>query len=262
MISRLQKQFGRAGLVLGTLALLAALIGTAIASGGLTKQQEKRVKQIATPIAKHYAGKTGPPGPTGPQGAPGPQGPAGAGGVAGKDGATGATGTTGVTGATGKIGPTGPEGVCSTPTCVLPPSTTETGTWAFSQLPKETGFLGLQVPISFPIPLAAPITNAEECGTTGHPACVIHIFEGGTIPSPGCTGTVEEGQVLDLGAAPGNICIYVRFTLSVTAAELIPTSSETGTPFSIGMRGGTLTSFSTAEGAAASGTFAVTAEEE
>jgi hypothetical protein len=60
------------------------------------------------------------------------------------------------------------------------------------------GFFGVAIPISFPIPLAAPITEESK----------IHIFEGETIPE-GCTGTVSEGKVIGLDAEPGNFCVHI-----------------------------------------------------
>jgi hypothetical protein len=254
MISRLQKQFGRAGLILGTLALVAALVGTAIAAGGLTKQQEKQV----TKIAKKYAGKPGAPGPAGPQGAAGPQGPAGSSGSAGKDGATGPTGPAGPAGAAGKngkdgaTGPTGPEGSPWTAGGVLPPGETETGTWALSEVAREPELgVAIEVPISFPIPLAAPISEGEK----------VHVFEGTTIPE-GCTGTVnEEERVIELDANPGNFCLHITVATNLVASQIFPFDPEIFSINKVGMAGTALIFAGVEEGARGFGTWAVTAEE-
>jgi hypothetical protein len=74
----------------------------------------------------------------------------------------------------------------------LPSGATETGTWGFT-----TNTLGVRVqrvPISFPIPLAKPITKSNievvKAGATGTGGC-----EGGTVAAP--------------TAKPGNLCIYI-----------------------------------------------------
>jgi hypothetical protein len=94
---RFHDRFGTVGVILGAIALILALGGSAFAaSGGLTGKQKKEVKKIA----KQYAGKNGAPGATGPQGAPGPAG------ANGKDGANGADGTNGTNGTNGANGNT------------------------------------------------------------------------------------------------------------------------------------------------------------
>jgi Collagen triple helix repeat (20 copies) len=174
LYSRFKDRFGTAGVVLGAIALIVTLAGTAVAAGGLTAQQEKQVKKIA----KKYAGKDGAPGAQGPAG---PQGPAG---TNGKDGATGAQGPqgepgpqgkqgiqgaagpqgpqgpTGVTGATGPTGPQGPEGSPWAAGGTLPSGKTETGAWLFqAELPEE---VFRKVALSFPIPLATQLEETEE----------------------------------------------------------------------------------------------------
>ena len=89
----------------------------------------------------------GPQGPAGPAGAVGSQGPAGEDGVVGSPGATGATGVTGKTGATGFSGFTK----------TLPVGETETGVWLGVVGPNALFGNSLILPISFPIPLAAPL---------------------------------------------------------------------------------------------------------
>jgi hypothetical protein len=100
MYQRFHDRFGTAGVVIAVIALVAALGGTAVAAGGLTKAQEKQV----TKIAKKYAGK---PGAAGKDGAAGPAGPAGPGGGKGDAGGKGATGAKGPTGGAGVAGTNG-----------------------------------------------------------------------------------------------------------------------------------------------------------
>ncbi len=92
MYKRIHDRFGTAGVVIGVIALVAALGGTAFAAkGALTGNQKKEVEKIA----KKFAGKPGAPGAPG---APGTKGDAGG------QGAQGAKGDT------GSQGPPGPKG--------------------------------------------------------------------------------------------------------------------------------------------------------
>ena len=257
MFSRLHTRFGTAGLVVAVVALIAAVAGTAFAATKLNSTQKKEVKKIAKEFAGKdgAAGPQGPPGPVGPKGDKGDPGNAGTAGAAGETGATGAagatgasgaTGTKGATGATGVAGATGPEGVCSTSNCVLPSGTTETGVWGFGPLAKAVNATELRIPIPFPIRLSAPITET-------------HIFEGETIPA-GCTGTVGEiGEIVELGAEPGNLCVYRRAGAKVLTEQMLATNGETGGFGQAGMTGALLTTTALEEGARASGTWAVTA---
>ena len=87
-IRAVREPFGKAGLVVAMVALIAALGGSAIAAkGALTGKQKKEV----TKIAQKYAGKPG---------AQGAQGPAGAKGDAGAPGAKGDPGPAGDRGGT------------------------------------------------------------------------------------------------------------------------------------------------------------------
>jgi collagen triple helix repeat protein len=276
MYSRLQKKFGTAGLVVAVVALVAALAGVAFAASGLNPKQKKEVEKIAKKVGKPGpAGPAGPQGPAGPKGDAGANGANGAAGAAGAPGVTGATGPTGqngtngakgATGATGPTGVTGPEGVCSTSNCVLPTGTTETGAWSFGPVADSNGANPgavngneLRIPISFPIPLAAPIVGGSN----------IHLFEGTSIPEPECTGTVEAGKVVNLGAAPGQLCIYLRDSShlenelegnpATPVEHLLTTNAETAGFFQAGKKGAFLINAELEEGARASGTWAVTA---
>jgi hypothetical protein len=227
MISKLHQRLGTAGFIISIVALVAALGGGAYAaSGGLTGKQKKEVEKIA----KQYAGK---PGKNGAPGATGATGPAGAAGTAGSKGDTGATGTAGATG-TGTAGPAGAPGangksvevgvatsgetgeceaggitvelegepltkeaICNGETGfteTLPSGKTETGIW--SVLSEEEGG-GAQsvVPLSFSIPLAAPLNSAH-----------VVFLKAGETSAGKCTGTAHSPT-----AEKGYLCVYTLF---------------------------------------------------
>lgn len=204
-IRAIREPFGTAGLILASIALIAALTGGAYAaSKGLTPQQKKEVKKIA----KSFQG-------TGPQGAAGAAGPAGPQGAKGDNGAPGSNGTNGTNGVnvTSEEFSGTKDGKCagrggskfvaasgSTYACngekgepwtaggTLPSEATETGSWAFTNFvspPEEFGTAF--VPISFTIPLEAELGEDDV-----HEA-----------PDPACPGTAANPT-----AEPGNLCIY------------------------------------------------------
>ena len=252
----LRESLGTAGLIVAVVALVAALVGTAIAAGGLTAQQEKQVKKIA----KKYAGKDGAAGPQGPAGA---QGAPGANGSSGTVGATGPKGPTGAAGVTGPGGTTGPTGSPWTVGGTLPEGASETGIWSlgpFENVATYPGeFTNVPVALSFPIPLAAEMAfsqahlilkNGKEFTT------------GGEVTSTECTGTVKAPK-----AKPGNLCVYLATTAtpeSGAKALINPESAfqnSTGEE-KIGITGITLQVFTLNQnGVLAAGTWAVTAEE-
>jgi hypothetical protein len=88
MYRKFKDRFGTAGVVLGVIAIVLAIGGSALAASGLNGKQKKEVKGIA----KSFQGT----GPAGAQGAPGSPGAAGA------KGDNGTNGTTGTPGADGK----------------------------------------------------------------------------------------------------------------------------------------------------------------
>lgn len=166
---RFHDRFGAVGVALGTIALILALGGTALAAGALTGKQKKEVEKIA----KKFAGKPGAPGATGPAG---PQGPAGANGKDGADGQAGANGKDGISpagttfagakgacseggveykGATtnlvcnGKAGEEGEPGAIH-PGETLPSGASETGSWGAIVTPSYNFF-----DVSFNLPLAS-----------------------------------------------------------------------------------------------------------
>jgi hypothetical protein len=185
----LHNRFGTAGVILGVIALVLALGGTALAAkGALTGKQRKEVEKIA----KKYAGKPGAPGTVGTNGTNGTNGKDGTNGAPGKDGedgtdGTGATATAftgskgtctqgqggvevksagatttyvcngeeGEAGDPGAPGDPGPEGSPWTDGGTLPPGEMETGSWSYAATPADTA--GVHVPLSFPIPLDGPL---------------------------------------------------------------------------------------------------------
>src|SRR6476659_7771345 len=96
---RFKDRFGTAGVVLGVIAIVLAIGGSALAASGLTGKQKKEVKAIA----KSFQGT----GPAGPQGAPGPQGLPGAKGDNGAAGTNGTNGTNGTSITTTQVAPGG-----------------------------------------------------------------------------------------------------------------------------------------------------------
>jgi len=97
MLSRIHNKLGTAGVVLGVIALILALGGTALAAkGAFTGKQKKEIAKIAKKEAKKYAGKPGAPG------APGTAGTNGTNGTNGKDGTAGEKGEKGDTGNNGE----------------------------------------------------------------------------------------------------------------------------------------------------------------
>jgi hypothetical protein len=177
LYTRFKDRFGSAGVVLGVIALILALGGTAIAAGGLTKQQEKQVVKIS----KKYAGK---PGATGATGAPGATGPAGA------PGAKGDAGLRGAPGEPGEDGEDGEDGACSAqnPICEIPPSATLTGVWGFSSEGDKLGY----AQISFPLQLTQEPLEIERV-PANEPAG----------SNPNCPGTSGAPK-----AEAGYVCIY------------------------------------------------------
>lgn len=177
----MQKRFGSAGLVIAVLALVAALCGAAFAAGGLTKPEEKRVKQLV----KKYS-KPGPQGPAGTQGSQGPKG---------DQGAKGDPGSPGSPGQPGKDGEPGEAGFCSlgNAECKLPPGASLTGSWAAggpgSSEPAVECENTCQVITAISYPLRV-VGVSEE----------VQYVEGETEK---CPGTVNSPD-----AQPGYVCIY------------------------------------------------------
>jgi len=115
MFSRLREPFGKAGLIVAIVALVAATVGGAYAANsatdsakrhhkkkkkkqpGLNAKQKKQVRSIAKTEARKVGGVTGPAGPQGPKGDKGDTGTKGDKGDTGDKGANGAPGADGKT---------------------------------------------------------------------------------------------------------------------------------------------------------------------
>jgi len=233
--------------VLAVVALVFAMTGGAYAAKRYLISSTSQLSPKVLKELEAMAGKSGAPGAQGPPGSAGPQGPAGPKGepgAPGPQGEPGKAGKAGKQGSEGKEGEAGAEGSPWTAGGTLPSGASESGTWSLSATAKaDTPVL---IPISFTIPLKEPVAPEK-----------IHIFEGTTLPS-GCTGTVVNGSVTSLKAAPGSLCVYVRlFDISI-AEHLIAFDSETFEP-GAGRDGLVLLSSELAEGELAMGTWAVTA---
>lgn len=190
MISRIRNKLGTAGLVISILALVAALGGAALAAGGLTKQQEKRVKQLVKQFSK-----PGPQGPAGPQGGQGPKGDLGAKGDTGSEGKPGADGTDGID---------GEDGACSVgnPECTLPPGATLTGTWQFSA-PAGGSESARGEEVFTNVSYLLRVEPSPEFKWIGLDEW---LEAGETYDTAACPGSFENPE-----AAPGFVCFYAGF---------------------------------------------------
>jgi hypothetical protein len=225
MLTKIHQKLGTAGFIISIVALVAALGGGAYAaSGGLTGKQKKEVEKIA----KKYAGKPGATGPAGTAGAAGGKGDTGAKGDSGAAGAAGTAGANGVPGAPGAPGSPWTAGG------TLPTGSTETGTWSFTS-PKLQN--AMRVPISFSIPLAAPLgaDHVHLVNADGSKEVVFNeeTFELEEVTPTGCgaaltpAGTAEAPK-----AAAGNLCVY--FTeITPEPKQAAAFHSETGSNFII-----------------------------
>jgi hypothetical protein len=273
MYRRFHDRFGTAGVVLGLVALIFALGGSAIAAGGLTGKQKREVRKFSKRYSKSFSrkfskrfGKIGPTGPQGPagaagakgdtgaQGEQGPEGPAGPTGATGAEGSTGATGAEGPTGATGNGGPTGPTGPTGETgyTETLPAGETETGAWGASVGPPATSPGAPKFTlagISFPIPLAAELDENH-----------VQYMNFGEGAKTGCTG----GTPIEPKADPGYLCVYVTGFLKGTASvvAILKPDLSAGAAVGAGKTGAGLYIVGPTEGTSGDwgfGTYAVTA---
>lgn len=232
MFNRIHRKLGTAGFIISIVALVAALGGGAYAaSGGLSGKQKKEVEKIAKKFAGK-PGKAGQPGATGPTGPQGAKGDGGAKGDAGANGGNGADGKS-VNVTEIRVGEGGCEerggamveregGGASAEVCngetgftaTLPQGQTETGTWAFGPAVGTSA----QISISFPIPLAAGLSEGKEHVITPTGEEAVFNFSNTAVeelPAPAaCPGSVAEPV-----AKPGNLCVYTRTKQESTLAS-------------------------------------------
>jgi hypothetical protein len=254
MFSAIRKRVTPAA-VIATLALVMAMTGGAYAAGRYVITSTKQIKPSVLASLKGKAGAPGPAGPAGAAGtgAPGPQGPAGSPGATGPAGETGPAGAPGKDGAPGKAGK---EGSPWTAGGTLPSGKTETGVWTEAR--EVGGEPPLPVQISFPIPLAEPLTWGE--GEPGEPENEVHYInpsgkEVTTINTevashPDCPGTVAKPE-----AMPGNLCVYARDAPNEGATVWDESIYDPATD-----KAGAATAGALLKGLGGSGTWAVTAK--
>lgn len=220
MFSSLRKRLTFANVAM-VLVLVFAMSGGAYAA---KKYLITSTKQISPSVLKALAGKPGHAGPAGSAGPVGAQGPAGTPGAkgetgaAGKDGAAGKEGPTGPKGTTGATGPKGATGEPWPAGGTLPPGATETGTFAFE---PGGGNLNVNVLISFPIPLAAPLGGAEVhlIGASGQEIVLDEeTFAIEEVKPTKCGSALSPaGTVANPAAAAGNLCVYITKTNPASA---------------------------------------------
>jgi hypothetical protein len=213
-VRAIREPFGLAGLIVACVALVAALGGGAYAaSGGLSGKQKKEVEKIV----KQHAGEPGAPGTTGTNGKDGSNGKDGA---AGKDGVnvTFSPASEAACPSGGSVfkAASGETTICNGETGfteTLPSGKTETGTWA------GTVFENGSVPISFSVPLAVPIAEADTKV----------IPEGGT-PPPECENPGHAGaaSVENPEAKPGFLCVYVDLAQTSEVIGIDPPGFDAG----------------------------------
>jgi Collagen triple helix repeat (20 copies) len=187
---RLKEPFGKAGLIVAIVALVAATVGGAYAAKGGNPPASASKKK-----SKAKKGPRGPRGKTGPAGPAGPQGPAGSNGNDGSNGNNGSDGKEGKQGPQGDPGSQGPEGSPWTAGGTLPSDETETGTWV---LPEATEPALVRLSFDFAIPLSerlSPVIADEKFHYLGE-------GEGETVE---CPGTADDPQ-----ASPGYLCLYAK----------------------------------------------------
>jgi hypothetical protein len=216
MSSWIRRRFSYANVV-ATLALFFAMTGGALAASHYLITSTKQIKPSVLSALKGKAGAAGANGVNGANGAAGsqgPQGPAGGSGAAGesvssaalKSGEGGcATGgskftvggkeTAACNGKSGAAGEPGPEGSPWTAGGKLPPEKTETGTWAFGNVPIPAGGeVNEKVSISFTIAL-------KEALKSTHFVTKTEVSE--KMAPKECPGSVEAPK-----AEPGSLCVY------------------------------------------------------
>ena len=244
-----REPFGKAGLTVAIVALVAAIGGTALAAAKLNSTQKKEV----TSIAKKYAGKSGTNGTNGP---PGEKGAAGTNGTNGTNGTDGKNGEPGEGVAISKINSPSCEGQAGVKfsnksgegkacngqtgfTKTLPPGKTETGAWTMSPVPvqfrcvADPGAGNWEDSSCFTeatVPGEGNFEREDLAHTKGSafasisfpiplgaplPETAVHYIKEGETTAQ-CTGTPEAPS-----AEQGNLCVYERFTSGLKTNEAI-----------------------------------------
>ena len=266
MLSPLRNRIG-IPVIISVAALVFAMLGGAYAASnsdsGPMATVSKAKKKAKKKAAKAKRGPRGPKGPAGPAGGAGPAGPAGSAGAKGDTGAAGQAGPAGRAGADGAAGQSvttaveppfgecgeqegvrlnsasganfvcngapGPQGSAGSPWIpdnTLPAGATQTGAWAFGRYATEAPSEAL-VPISFPIPLAAPLTGGSVVSPSGLTVHFIQsngkevVFDPSVNPGgptevdpTNCgIGIAPNVDAANPQAKPGHLCVYAGNTL-------------------------------------------------
>lgn len=270
MFSTLNNRFGIPG-VISVIALVFAMAGGAfaanhIASGGASASGKAKQGKQGKP------GKTGPAGPAGPAGAAGAAGPKGDAGSNGSNGTNGTSATTesfngalhGCTEGGVVVKSASPEAVVcngkkgSNATGglpeMLPSGKTETGAWAFGEIPASALPETLRIPISFTIPLEEELQSTQ-----------VHYINaaGKEVVSPGVeeTSTKCLGSAAAPSAVAGNLCVYTGnlHEAKFNNGRIQKAAAGPGSP-GASTAGSSLIVSEPEEEAAGNGTWAVTAE--
>jgi len=246
MLSRLREHLGSAGLIVAIVALVAALGGGAYAASGGSGGGKATASAKGKQGPRGKTGKTGPAGPAGPAGPQGPAGPAGAKGDTGAAGSNGTNGTDGSDGVSvaseeftgtkdgkcaGRGGSkfvaangntyacNGKEGSPWTAGGTLPPEETETGTWAFGpvEAPQLPFNEPTRMPLSFPIPLEAPLSGSQVHFINAAGKETIGVAEDPETEQLEVTEQLQPacpGSAAAPAADPGHLCVYAAAVLS------------------------------------------------
>jgi hypothetical protein len=235
-IEAIHDRWGKAGLIIAVVALVAALGGTALAAkSAFTKTQEKKIAQIA----KKYAGEKGRDGAQGPQGLPGANGTNGGMGDRGENGTNGQNGKSvligssapgcgipggytievagesstkknvcnGAKGEEGEKGEKGDQGEAGPTTDVLLSGHTIRGLWGHTDS-ASGGAIVENIPVSFPL----RVENSHGNGPTVHyirkmpPSGSFELETSGLIGPATATADLTEGstEVTNVNMTSGN----------------------------------------------------------
>jgi hypothetical protein len=283
MFSTLRTRFGIPG-VISVIALVFAMFGGAYAASNSASGGKATASAKAKKGPRGPKGATGPAGPAGPQGLVGPKGDTGAKGERGEagSGGSGPAGKSVVSNAfegtdepasepceeLGGVefevegsgqpkfacnGAAGTNGSPWTAGGTLPKGATETGVWNVSTTLANTLETGeppvhiTQIPISFSVPLAAPI---EE------PSHTIFVPEGDTSTAH-CSAAPIGGSVDNPKAESGYLCVYGGggFSGTLTPWAQFPFSAP---EYNAAGRSGTSLGLQITETTVGSGSWAVT----